>query len=159
MKSLLRLSSLLAIIAGTILVLGGFWGISFTYENVTREHIVTPEDATIPGKPVSDPFTLKSQADIIRHHTLNSTEGKTYAEMPRQIEKVDEAGNPVLDADGNAVMVPNDARNLWITATTLTTALNLGILTYAFSAFIVLIGGISIWTGVVFWALAKNYKK
>jgi hypothetical protein len=48
------------------------------------------------------------------------------------------------------------ARDIWITATTLTTALNLGILTYVFSGLIILLGGISIWTGVVFRALARR---
>lgn len=158
MKALLRLSSVFAILAGFILVLGGLWGIKFTYENITRENIVTPEDAAIPNAPVRDPFTLKAQADIIRHHVLESTDGKTYAEMPRQIAKVDENGDPVLNADGTPVMVANDARNLWVTATTLTTALNLGILTYAFSAFTILMGLISVWTGIVFYALSGKSK-
>lgn len=158
MGGLLKLSSVFAIIAGLILVLGGLWGIKFTYENISREHIVTPEDAAIPNAPVADPLTLKAQADIIRHHALTMTEGKTYAQMPQQIPSLDENGQPILDDKGEPVMVPNAARNIWITVTALTTALNLGILTYAFSAFTILMGLISIWTGVVFFLLSKNHK-
>ncbi len=134
MKKLLILSSVLAIVAGIILVSGGIWGISFTYKNIAQEKIVTPADASISKQPVRGPFTLKSQTDIIRTHVLKTTEGKTYAEMSRE--------------DAN--------RNLWITATTLTTALHLGILTYVFSGLILLFGCISLWTGFVFYAISRK---
>ena len=135
MKKLLITSSVLAIGVGIILVLGGAWAALFTYQNVSQEKIVTPEDASIPNTPVRGPLTLKSQADIIREHTLKTTGGKTYAEMSRQDEN----------------------RPMWVTATTLTTALHLGIITYLFSGLIILFGLISIWTGIVFGALSKKY--
>ena len=153
---MLKVSSLLAIVAGIILVSGGIWAIVFTCKNITQEKIITPADASIAGKPVKGPFTLKAQADIIREHTLKSTGGLTFSEMPRQIEKLDQNGKPVLGKDGKPVMVANTARDIWITATTLTTALNLAILTYLFSGLIVLLGCISIWTGIVFRALARK---
>lgn len=156
MKKLLKISSYLAIIAGIVLVVGGVWGICFTYQNIAQEKIVTPTDASIPERPVRGPFTLKAQADIIRAHTLKITGGKTYAEMPRQVQKLDTNNQPVLDQDGKPVMVENTARNIWITATTLTTALNLGILTYVFSGLILLFGLISIWTGMVFYFLGRK---
>lgn len=159
MTGLLKLSSFLAIAAGIILILGGIWGVTFTYQNISRENIVTPEDASIPNAPVSGPMTLKAQADIIREHALKMTDGKTYSEMPRQIESVDEAGNKILDEEGNVVMIPNKARDTWITVTALTTALNLGILTYAFSAFTILMGAISVWTGFVFFTLSNSKKR
>lgn len=156
MKKLLVISSILAILAGIILVSGGVWGIYFTYQNVAREKIITPKDSAIPERPVRGPLTLKAQADIIRKHTLRMTEGKTFAEMPRQVPKLNKDGSSALDAEGKAVMMPNTARDIWITATTLITALNLGILTYAFSGMIMLFGFVSIWTGVVFWALSRE---
>ena len=156
MKKLLKISSVLAIVAGVLLVVGGIWGVAFTYKNIAQEKIVTPADANIPEKPVRGPFTLKAQADIIREHTLKSTGGKTFAEMPRQIPKLDENGQQILGTDGNPVMTANTARDIWITATTLTTALNLGIMTYVFSGLILLFGCISIWTGIVFYALSRR---
>ena len=156
MKKLLVLSSTLAVVAGLVLVAGSIWGIYFTYSNIARENIITPADASIPGKPVRGPFTLKAQADIIREHTLETTGGKTFAEMPRQIAKVDENGNQIIGSDGKPVMVPNTARDIWITATTLITALNLGILTYVFSGLILLFGLISIWTGIIFYNLSRK---
>jgi hypothetical protein len=159
MRLYLKLSGLFAIMAGIILILGGAWGITFTYDNVAREKIVTPEDASIPNTPVRGPFTLKAQADIIRKHALKTTGGKTYSEMPRLIESVDENGQPELDEDGKPVMVPNKARDTWITVTALTNAINLGILTYAFSAFTLLMGLISVWTGLVFLQLPQSLRK
>lgn len=134
MKRLLNASAFLAIIAGIVLVVAGLWGISFTYQNVAREKIVTPEDSSMPNTPLRGPVSLKAQADIIREHTLKVTGGKTYAEMSRD--------------DKN--------RDLWVTATTLITALHLGIITYVFSGLIVLLGLISIWTGFVFRALRRR---
>jgi len=150
-------SSFLAIIAGIVLVGGGIWGITFTYKNVARENITTPDDASIPGVLVRGPFTLKAQADIIRVHTLRMTGGKTFSEMPRQIPKLDEAGKPILDEEGKSVMTANTARDIWITATTLITALNLGIFAYAFAGFSILFGLFSIWTGIILYALSRKY--
>lgn len=158
MKKILKISSYVAIISGILLIVGGVWGLSFTYKNVARENIVTPDDASIPGKHVKGPLTLKSQADVIRHHTLNSTEGKTYAEMPRQIEKKDINGKTELDQEGKPIMIANEARNIWITATSLNTALHLAIVTYVFSGLILLFGLVSVWTGVVFCYLSKKFE-
>src|SRR3989339_501455 len=156
MKKILVVSSMLAILAGVVLITGGIWGIYFTYTSVAAEKIVTPKDSAIPEKPVRGPLTLKAQADIIREHTLRMTDGKTFSEMPRQIPKLDDSGKPLLDAEGNPVMVANTARDIWITATTLITALHLGVLTYVFSGMVLLFGLISIWTGVVFYALSRE---
>lgn len=148
MKKLLTVSAVSALIAGTILIIGGVWGIYFTYQTISREKITTPADATISEKPVRGPLTLKAQTDIIREHTMKQTNNQTYAEMPRQIEKLDDNNKPV--------MVPNTNRDIWITATALTTALNLGIIAYALSSLTILLGCISILNGLSFYFLAKK---
>ncbi len=159
MKKTLIVSSIAATIVGVILIAGGAWGIFFTYTNVAQENITTPQDASLPNKPVRGPFTLKAQADIIKKHTLRMTDGKTFAEMPRQIPKLDDTGQPVMDPDGKPMMTSNVLRDTWVTATTLITALHLGILTYVFSGIILLFGFISLWTGIVFWVLSRSHGK
>ena len=157
MKKLFLVSSFLAIIAGLLLVGSGVWGIAFTYKNVAKENITTPDDASIPGVAVRGPFTIKAQADIIRVHTLRMTGGKTFAEMPRQIPKLDAEGKPIVGEDGKPAMTANTARDIWITATTLITAPNLGIIAYAFAGLTLLFGLIFIWTGIIFYALSRKY--
>lgn len=134
MEKMLRTSAILSGIIGIILIVTSLGAISFTYTSIARENIVTPADARMPGKHVRGPITLKAQADIIRVHVLKMTDGKTYAEMPREDKQ----------------------RDLWITATTLTTALNLGILTYGLSALTLLLGCMCVWMAFVFYALSKK---
>ncbi len=157
MKKMLVMTSMFAIVTGIILVCGGIWGIGFTYMNVAQEKITTSKDSSMPNQPVLGPLTLKAEADVIREHTLTSTGGLVYAEMPRQVPKLDANGKPIMGSDGKPVMVANTARDMWITATTLTTALNLGIITYAFSGMVLLMGLISIWTGFTFFGLSKKF--
>ena len=156
MKKMLSISAFLAIVVGFILIVGALSAIVFTYQNVARENIITPADAAIPGAPVRGPFTLKAQSDIIRTHVLRSTGGQTFAEMPRQIPQLNAAGQPILGADGQPVMIANAARDLWITATTLITALHLAMLTYGFSGLILLFGLVSVWTGFTFLSLRRG---
>lgn len=147
----------MAIIAGLLLISSGVWGIAFTYKNVARENITTPDDASIPGTPVRGPFTLKAQADIIGIHALRMIEGKTFTEMPRQILKLDKNGKSILGEDGKPEMTTNSARDIWITASTLITALNLGIVAYVFAGLALLFGLFSIWTDITFYALSRKY--
>lgn len=77
--------------------------------------------------------------------------------MPRQVQKLDTNGKPVLASDGKPIMVDNTARDIWVTATTLRTALNLGIVTYIFAGLVFFLGMVSVWTGLTFYLLSKKY--
>lgn len=133
-------AALLAIIVGLGAILGGITGATFTYQQAAVENITTPDDAIFPEVPVRGPLSLYAQSDIITQHQLDATGGQRYAEMDRVVPMVDETGEVVLDDNGDAVMVPNDARNSWINATALTTVLNLGLMAYALSAFAIVVG-------------------
>lgn len=77
-----RIIGLIAIIAGAIMVIGGgvTWGM--VQSQLTAENITIPDDASMfPGKQVKGPLTAYSQADIINEHALDSSGGKTYAEL------------------------------------------------------------------------------
>ena len=50
---------------------------------LAAERIITAEDAEIPLAPVTGPAEAKAQADAIQAHVLQTTEGLTYSELPR----------------------------------------------------------------------------
>jgi len=157
MKKIFNITAIVFIIIGIFMISGGIFGIGFTHKNVVREKIITPQDSSIPGVLVAGPSTLKAQADIIRKHTLESTSEKVYSEMPREIAQVDKNGSEILDKNGKIIMKPNTARDIWITATTLSTALNLGIIAYAFFILVLFLGIVFTLLGIIFCFLSKKH--
>lgn len=154
-RRLLATVGILSLVVGLGSFFGGVAGAVYTWNQAEVQNVVTPDDAAIPETPVRGPFTMWAQADIITQHQLENTEGLYYAEMPRQVPEVDEAGNPVIGEDGEPVMVPNAARASWINATTLTTALSVGIVAYALAAFAMVVGITLVVSGMTFLSLRK----
>ena len=139
-NKLFTIVAMVAIVVGIGSALGGIAGGVYTYQQAAAENVTTPEDAVIAEAPVRGPLTMWAQSDIITHHQLDRTAGLRYSEMERMVPMVDEAGEVVLDEAGEPMMVENEARGSWLDATTLTTALGLGIMAYALSAFALVIG-------------------
>lgn len=153
-RRMLAMSGILTLVLGIGAIGGGIFGAVYTWNQAAEQSIVTPDDAVIPGVAVRGPLSMYAQANIIEHHVLESTGGLYYAEMPREVPAVDEAGNPIVE-NGEQVMVPNEARAQWISATALTTALNLGILAYALSAVAIVVGITMVVSGMTFLSLRK----
>lgn len=147
--------ALFAMIVGAISFLGGIAGAAYTWDQAADQNITTPEDAVFPEVPVRGPLSMWAESDIITKHQLEGTDGLYYAEMERFVPQVDENGEVVLDEAGEPVMVPNDARMGWITATSLTTALGLGILAYGVSAFAIFVGLTLLAVGFALFRLRK----
>jgi hypothetical protein len=145
----LLIAGILALTVGFGSMAGGVFGAWYIWDQAAAQDVTTPDDAAIPEADVRGPFTMWAQADIITHHQLNRTDGLYYAQMDRLVLQVDEAGEAVLDENGEPVMVPNEARASWFDATTLTTALSLGIVSYALSAFAFFVGLTLIFSGLV----------
>jgi hypothetical protein len=150
-KSLLLLvASIVALTVGFASMIGGGFGMWYTWDQAVAQDITTPDDAAIPETAVRGPFTMWAQADIISQHQLDRTEGLYYSQMDRVVPQLDENGAVVLDENGEAVMVPNEARASWLDATTLTTALSVGILSYALAGLAVAVGLTLVFVGFVF---------
>jgi hypothetical protein len=88
-----KLASIGAIVLGTLLVLGGIGTWVLVSSTLSDQRITTPEDACLPGRTVNGPFTAYCQASIIDQHTLDSTDGLTYAELDREDPRRDMAMN------------------------------------------------------------------
>lgn len=80
-----RALGLVTIIFGLIFVVAGAvtWGMVST--KLAAEKITVSADAPmLAGAPVTGPIEAYIQADMINHHALEATGGKTYAELDRE---------------------------------------------------------------------------
>jgi hypothetical protein len=91
-------------------------------------------------------------AKVMRAHTLESTEGQVYAEMGRFLDKNGKStSDEALAAkDEKGQPVANQARNLWVTETALTTALNQAFFAERVAWFSIATGVIAILIGIGF---------
>ena len=147
---------------GSIVV--GTLGFSEVRDTIARENITATPDATEigvdlePGEPVDTGAEAKEFAKIIRTHTLEATGGRTYAEMGRYLtatgEETDDEAEAATDDQGNPV--PNGLRNIWVTSTSLTTALNTAFLAERIALFSIVMGVAMLLTGIGFLVLTMS---
>jgi hypothetical protein len=134
----------------------GAWGFTEVRDNLARENIVGTPDSSIPGQKVDTGSEARAFAATMRKHTLESTGGKTYAEMGRFL---DAQGNETSDEAKAAKdpktgqPVPNRLRDLWVTETALTTALNMAFLGERVAIFGMVMGAALLLTGIGFLVL------
>lgn len=69
--------------AGIYTTARGFDARGQVRDQLAAQHIVTPSDASIPKAPVVNDKTAMAQANIIEKHMLETTGGKTYAQLER----------------------------------------------------------------------------
>jgi hypothetical protein len=154
---------------GIAVIVLGIWGFNFARDHIAQEGIVfgpasDPAVAEHAEKWAGEPVETGSQAlafaEVMREHTLNSTGGKTYAEMG-QYQSAANPGDPAgtndeaaAAKDENGQPIPNAARDIWVTETALTTALNMGFMSEMLSIFSVVVGIALLLTGVGFVILA-----
>ena len=151
------------IVFGAIVIALGIWGISFTRDHLKQEGIVfgPASDPAVAehaeqwaGEPVETGRQAMAFADIMREHTLAATSGLTYAQMGRY-QSADDPSNPAGTNDEAAAAkgadgkpVDNGARNIWVTETALTTALNMSFMSEMLSVFSIVVGIALLLTGV-----------
>jgi hypothetical protein len=106
------------------------------------------------GEQVTTGEQARSFAKIMREHQLESTEGLTYAQMGRFIAAEnpdDPAGTSdeeaaLMDEEGNPIS--NPARQSWVTAVAITTALNTSYMAEQLSIFGMVVGVALLLTGI-----------
>lgn len=75
----------LVLVAGVILGLSGAGTWAMVQSSLADENITVAEDAErFGGQAVNGPLTAYYEADIIEHHALEASKGKTYAELDRE---------------------------------------------------------------------------
>jgi hypothetical protein len=79
---LVKVAGILGILGGIALILVGVVIWIAVSMQLQAESITIPDDAmAFQGQTVAGPFTAYVQADIIQHHALEASGGKTYAEL------------------------------------------------------------------------------
>ena len=137
-------------------LIAGVAGRATVRDNLAAEKIVGTPDSAIPGQAVDTGAEAKAFADVIRTHTLEATGGQTYAEMPRFLDAAGKGTNDEKAAAKDAksgAPVANGARNMWITATALTTALNTAYFAEQVALFSIVIGIAMLLVGIGFGVL------
>lgn len=165
------------VIAGVILVafgvaalVMGFNGRSTVVDNLKQEQIYfgdAANDPTVPakysGQLVDNGDKARAFATMMRGHALESTNGLTYAQMGRFLAangKGDDGqggtNDPVAAASDPKTGQPvsNPARNIWVTETALSTALNTAYMAERLSFFGIVVGIALLLSGIGFLVLA-----
>ena len=159
----------LLILFGIAVIVLGIWGFTFTRDHIKQEGIVfgPASDPAVAehaeqwaGKPVETGSQALAFAEIMREHTLASTGGLTYAEMG-QYQSAEDPADPVgtndeaaAAKDANGQPISNGARDIWVTETALTTALNVGYMGEMLAIFSVVIGIALLLAGIGFVIIA-----
>ncbi len=82
---IVRLLGTLVMVAGLILGAAGAGTWVMVQTSLADENITVAEDAArFGGQLVNGPLTAYYEADIIEHHALEASKGKTYAELDRE---------------------------------------------------------------------------
>lgn len=123
----------------------------------------TPDAAEItkgelePGQAIKTGAQARAFADIMEFHALEATQGKRFAEMGRFLtasgeETSDEAAAAKDPKTGQPV--ENGLRNLWVTETGLSTALNVSYMAEQMALFGIVVGVALLLSGIGFIVLA-----
>ncbi len=149
-NSTVKVLGILTLVAGIIMAIAGAvtWGA--VASNLSNERITVAEDASaFGGQKVNSPWTAFAQADIINHHALAATDGKTYAELPGNV--IQGTQEP-CEKGSSDDCVSNPLRTTAMNGSFLRASLFTSVVAFgvAFFAF-----GVGIVLGMVGWALIK----
>ena len=142
-------------------VYSGIDGRNYVRDNLAAENIVGTPDSKIPGQKVDTGSEAQAFADVMRKHALEATGGQTYAEMDRFLAKdggttSDEKAAQLSD---KGAPVDNPARNIWVTQTALSNALNMSYFAEQVALFSIVMGVALLLTGIGFGIVAVRLMK
>ena len=146
-------ASIVLIAFGVGSIYTGFAGRDQVRSDLAREQIVGTPDSSIPGQLVNTGSEAQAFAKVMRKHTMEATGGQTYAQMPRYMGT---DGKPTNNEKAAATdpksgePVANPARNIWVTETALSTALNTAYFAESVATFAIVMGVAMLLSGVGF---------
>ena len=158
------IAGVLLVAFGVAAIVMGVDGRSEVRSAIAEQNITaTPDAGEItngklqPGEAIKTGAQARSFADVMEHHALEATQDKRYAEMGRFLtpsgdETSDDAAAAKDPKTGQPV--ENGLRNLWVTETALSTALNMSYMAEQLSVFGIVVGVALLLSGIGFIVLA-----
>ena len=151
---------LVAFGAGAIVI--GVNGYNTVRDEIAAQNIVAGDDAAEltngrlrPGEEITTGAEARAFADIMEAHTLKATDGRRYAEMGRFLtpDGKDTSDEALAAKTPDGRPVENGLRNMWVTETALTTALNTSFFAERVAVFSIVMGVALLLTGIGFFVL------
>jgi hypothetical protein len=108
---------------------------------------------SVAGQTIDTGAEARTFAEYMRIHSLEATQGKTYAQMPRFATADGKGTNDekaALKDPKTGAAVSNGARDIWVTETALSTALNTSYFAENVAMFSIVMGIALVLTGVGF---------
>jgi hypothetical protein len=152
-------ASVVLIAFGIGAIVAGFNGRDRVRNDLAREKIVGTPDSPIAGQKVDTGSEAEAFASTMRKHTLEATGGRTYAEMGRFVDKNGkETNDEKLAAKDpkSGQPVSNSARDIWVTSTALSQALNTAYFAESVSTFVIVMGFALLLCGIGFLVLTMR---
>jgi F0F1-type ATP synthase membrane subunit c/vacuolar-type H+-ATPase subunit K len=116
---------------------------------------ITLPTTDVAGKAINTGARARAFASYMRIHTLEATGGVPYSQMPRYATANGKGTNdPKAALQSNGQPVDNAARNIWVTETALTTALNTSYMAEQLALFGIVVGVALLLSGLGFSILA-----
>ena len=112
---------------------------------------------SVAGKTIDTGSEARAFAQYMRVHALEATQGKTYAQMPRYATADGKGTNDAkaaLKDPKSGQPVSNAAREIWVTETALSTALNTSYFAENVALFSIVMGVALLLTGIGFGVMA-----
>ncbi len=172
-------ASIVLIALGIGAIVAGIDGRSTVNDNLKQEAIVGTPDMTpagiareakaagvtnvtlptcsIANQPVTDGTSARCFAQYMRIHALEATGGLTYAQMPHYATADGKGTNDATKAlTRGGQPVDNPARDVWVTETALSTALNTSYFAQSVGLFAIVMGAALLLTGIGFLLLTTG---
>ena len=156
------IASVVLIAVGIGCAVVGLSGRDRVHSDLARENIVGTPDSSIPGQKVDTGSEAQAFAKVMRKHTLEATGGKTYADLPRFLDaqgKPTAAESAAAKDPKSGQPVENPVRQLWVTETALSTALNTAYFAESVATFALVIGLALLLTGIGFLVLTTRSRR
>ncbi|MDO5067680.1 MAG: hypothetical protein Q4D96_10415 [Propionibacteriaceae bacterium] len=142
-----KIIGLLVLAAGVVMLISGAMTWGLTSSQLASEKItVAPDADNFAGAEVKGPLTAFAQAEVVKKHTMQASNGLTYAELGAEVSKAEQAG------DKEKAEELQKTRTMVETGNFVRSSLLTSVMAFGVSA---LVAGLGLLFALVGWALTQ----